>query len=189
MSPDGVVVIPYGPRAPGRTPGPNVARRGIDAAVVAALPRKPRPAPAIERQRVQVGAGRRRRQLPHADRVRFRIDAHDRVLSAIGDPGRTVGADDHAVRRGIPAERNLVHLAGSRIEDAQLAGHLRRVVDRPAGFASRGDVVRMSPGGDGEIRRRLRRSDAGGERQQQRDGSGLDSWRAPPERLLDSLEV
>ena len=73
--------------------------------------------------------------------LRLRIDARDRVLPALGDPGRAVRPDDHAVRRRALAERDLLDLAGLRIEDAERALALRRV---PDGAVRRGrDVVRM----------------------------------------------
>jgi hypothetical protein len=50
----------------------------------------------------------------------LRIDARDRVLPALGDPGRPIRPGDHAMRRGLRTELDLLDLAvfGSRMPSA-----------------------------------------------------------------------
>ena len=86
--------------------------RGVEPAVDAGLAREPEPAAAVERRRVEVrarrasaGSGKRR------TRVRAVVDADDRVQAAVGDPGRAVRPDDHAVRRRAGAECDAPRLA------------------------------------------------------------------------------
>jgi hypothetical protein len=104
---------------------------------------KPDPATLVERRGIEVGIGGIARQRPTLDLMRLRIDAHDRILAAVGDPGCAVGPDDHAVRRRARTQHDLLELARLRIEDAELAGRLRRVVDRAAGDRCCSDVVRV----------------------------------------------
>ena len=107
-----IVDVPAGRRGdavgsapPRRLPHPDVVRRGIDAAVDARLAREPDPALPIEGRRVEVRVSGCRRQRPALHGASVRIDAHDRVLAAVGDPRRAVGTDDHAVRRRARPQR------------------------------------------------------------------------------------
>ena len=134
-----------------RLPYFHVVRLQVDAAVVAALAGKPDVAFFIERQRVQIRIAGVGRQRPFADFVRFRIDAHDRVLSAVGDPRCTVGTDDDAMRRRSASERDFLVTSRLGIENAELAGALRGVIHRPAGGGRGRDVMRPGARRDIEI--------------------------------------
>ena len=54
------------------------------------------------------------------------VGAGDRIEATVGDPRRTVGTDDHAVRRRPGAERDLRDIAGPRVRSA-VAGRTRRL--------------------------------------------------------------
>src|SRR5439155_11660110 len=112
---------PVGPAPARRVPDLHVARRGIEPAVDPALAREPDAATLVERGRVEVGPLARLRQWPALDLARVRIDAHDRVRAALGDPRRAVGADDHAVRRRTLAQRDQLDPAARGLEAPQLA--------------------------------------------------------------------
>ncbi len=58
----------------------------------------------VEHGGIQVGVGFLFGQAEQGHLVIAGIDARDRVLAALGDPGRSVRADDHAMRRGALAE-------------------------------------------------------------------------------------
>src|SRR5262249_16646308 len=145
-----VVDVATGPRpdavrpAPGRRfPHLHVAARGIEPTVVAALPGKPPPPALIESERVEVGVPGVGGQRPHFEGAARRVIADDGVLTPVGDPCRTIGPDDDAMRCRTPSERNLLVFPGLRIEDAELSRRLRRVINRAAGLRRGGDVVRM----------------------------------------------
>src|SRR5207247_4975852 len=108
-----------------------------------ALPGEPHPALLVEAERIEVHAARVGGQRPHLHRTGFRIDTHDRVLSAVGDPRCAIGANDDAMRRRARPERDLFELARLRIEDAELPGRLCRVIDRSSRPRRSRNVVRM----------------------------------------------
>jgi hypothetical protein len=125
----------------------HLAEARVEPAVDAALAGKPVHALSVEDRGVEVGVAAALGQRPHLDCASLRIDAHDRVLSAVGKPRRAVGAGDHAVRRGAAAERHELDLAALRIENAEVAAALRRDPDRAARRRVRPDVVHaMAPG-------------------------------------------
>ena len=101
-----------------RFPDLDVVRRGIDAAVIAALPGKPDATLLIERQCIEIRIAGIRWQRPLAHLMRFRIDADDRVLSAVGHPRCAIQSDDHAMRRRSGAQGNLVVAARSPIRQS-----------------------------------------------------------------------
>src|SRR5215472_17075066 len=129
----------------GRCPGLDLAGLGIDAAVDAALAGEPDHAILAEYRGVEIGAGERRRQRVQLNLLGLGVDPRDRVLAALGESGVAVGPDDHAVRRGAVAERNLLELAGLRIEASGEALLLAAEPDRAVGC--RRDVVRVGAGG------------------------------------------
>lgn len=154
----GVIDIPgrrrrdaVGPPAARRFPDLHLTRGRFQAAVYAVLPGKPQPALLIESRRVQIGIGALLRQRPRFDVPAFGVVADDGIQSPIGNPGSTIRPDDHAMRRGILAEWNFLHLACRGLQYPQLSGALRRVVDRAIGFRRGGDVMRMRAFGDREI--------------------------------------
>ena len=67
------------------------------------------------------------------------VDAGDRVLSALGDPGGAVRADDDAVGGGALAEIDLLEGAVARIEapSAPLRWPQNQIVPSGAGAVSR----------------------------------------------------
>ena len=95
---------------------------------------------------VEVGVGLLFGQAEQRHLVITGIDAGDRILSALGDPGRAVGADDDAVRGGALAEIDQLVRAVARIEPAQRAVALAAEPDRAVG--RRRDVARAHAGGD-----------------------------------------
>ena len=54
---------------------------------------------AIEGSGIEIGGSTRGGQWPSLHLLADGIDADDGVLPAIGDPGRAIGTDDHAMRR------------------------------------------------------------------------------------------
>ena len=154
----------------------QVAGARIETPVDAALAREPQHAAAIEHRRVQVGIAGARGQAEQADRLGARVDAHDRVETAVGDPGRAVRADDDAVRRGARPERDVTRSPGARVQTAERPRVLRRVPD--AAVLCRRDVVGVRPGrhavlahGKGRLHPLAQRSRApgGGQPERQRD--------------------
>src|SRR5207249_11908907 len=81
----------------------------------------------VEHRRVETRVASIRRQREALDLAREWINTDDRVQTAVGDPRRTIGTDDHAVGRGPGAELDRLRLAGLWIEPAKLARELRRV--------------------------------------------------------------
>ncbi len=106
----------------------------------AALAGEPQPAGGVERGSVEVGTRPVRRQRKPGDVVRQGIDSHDRIQATVGNPGRTIRADDHTVGPRPCSERDVAGLPGSGIEPSQVAGTLGRVPDTSVGCG--GDVVR-----------------------------------------------
>src|SRR5262249_25496709 len=78
--------------------GLHLARRGIEPTVDSALPRKPEDAVAIESRGIEIGVTGVARKRPGPDCLRLRIEAHDCVEPAIGNPGRTVRTSDDTMR-------------------------------------------------------------------------------------------
>ena len=74
------------------------------------------------------------------------VDARDRVLAALGHPGRAIRADDDAMGRGALAEIDQLVGAVARIETPQRAVALAAEPDRAVG-GGRG-VARAHAGGD-----------------------------------------
>src|SRR5262249_59326637 len=109
----GVARGAVGPGPAGRAPPRTRARVWIDAPVHAALAGEPQHAEAIEDGRVQVGTAAciERKSLYLAG---LRVDADNRILTAVGHPRCAVGSDDHAVRRRARAKRNFAAAARSR---------------------------------------------------------------------------
>ena len=145
---------------------PGAPRRGQDAhlsvrsdvSVVARLTCEPEQPEAIERSGVEIHV--RSGQRIACELVRLRVDTHDRVQPAVGDPRVAVWPDDHAVRRRAVAELRHPRRAGLRIEVAELAGALRRV---PDASVDRGrDVVRPLTRADGELLHLRQRRDRTG---------------------------
>ena len=124
-----------------RLEGVDLAGRRIDAAIDAVLPGEPEDALAIEGRGVEIGVGKIRLERGQLHRPVGGIHWRDRVLSALGDPGGAIGPDDHTMWRRARPERNLRHLAGLRIEDADRALALRGVPDRAV--RRRRHVMRM----------------------------------------------
>src|SRR5208282_5241034 len=60
--------------------------RRIEPTVIAALAGKPDPAVVVEGERVEVDVARIGGQWPHLEGMGLRIDAHDGVLAAVGNP-------------------------------------------------------------------------------------------------------
>src|SRR6185503_3127359 len=89
------------------------------------------------------------RQREHIDRMSGRIDADDGVLPAVGDPRRTVGADDDAMRLRAVPERDLGHGSARGIEPPESAVALARVPDRTV--RSGRDVMWMGARGNVEL--------------------------------------
>src|SRR5439155_7836209 len=98
---------------------------------VTALSGEPDEAESVEGSRVEAHIRTGQRVAGHL--VRLRVDAHDRVEAAIGDPRIAIRSDDHAVRRRAAAELRHLEGAGLRIEVPELAGALRRVPDAAVG--------------------------------------------------------
>jgi hypothetical protein len=110
--------------------------------VVAGLAGEPEVAGLVEGRGIEVGVlAYRQREALH--RARRGIDAHDRVEATVCDPRGAIGSDDHAMRTRPLAERNLLDLAGARIEPAKRALVLRRVPDRTIRLRIGRHVVRV----------------------------------------------
>src|SRR5258706_16460290 len=107
----------------------------------AGLSGEPQNALLIERRCIEVSVGEVPRQREQLDLARHRIDARDRVLSALGDPRRAIRSDDDAMGRGAGPKRNVLVLAGLRIEPAENAFLLAAVPDRA--IRRRRDVMRI----------------------------------------------
>jgi hypothetical protein len=100
----------------------------------------------------------------------LRIDAHDGVLSAIGEPGRAIGALDYAVRCRLRPELDLSALTCAGIEDAKGAIALGRVLH----FAIWGGchVMRIGAFRQWEDLLRLLRGSRSGKREESQEGDG-----------------
>jgi hypothetical protein len=135
--------------SPGGVEHAHPAAARVHAAVDAALAGEPQhPAP-VEGGGVEVDGGTVARQGIAVHRLAGRVDPHDRVQPAVGDPRGAVGPDDHAVRRRPVAQRDLRGPAGLRVEAPQAAGGLRGVPDGP--IAGGRDVVGVGAVGHGEL--------------------------------------
>src|SRR5260370_12072791 len=99
----------------------------------AGLSGDPQKALLIERRRIEVSVGELPRQREQLDLARHRIDARDRVLSALRDPRRAVRSDDDAMGRGAGPKWNVLVLAALRIEAAENAFVVAAVPDRAVG--------------------------------------------------------
>src|SRR3546814_2741051 len=93
----------------------------MDAAVDTVLAGEPELAVAVEGRGVEVGVAALAGQGIALDGMSLRIDADDRVETAVGDPWRTVRSHDHAGRPGAVAERDVERLAGLRVEASKRA--------------------------------------------------------------------
>ena len=133
----------------------------------------------VEHRGVEVGVSLLFGQAEQRHLVIAGVDARDRVLSALGHPGRAVRADDHAMGRGALAEIDQLVGAVARIEAPQRAVALAAEPDRAVG-RGRG-VARAHAGGDRIIfdaeRAFLR------VRMAQKRGRGEDSGGGRPEKL------
>src|SRR5438093_4816382 len=119
----------------------DLSARWVEPADDPGLPGEPEDAAPVERRGVE--ALTRPRYGPAPDLARDRVDADDRVETAVGDPGRAIRTDDDAVRSRAAAERDALHLAGRGIEPPELAGTL---AGEPHPAIARGrDVVRAHP--------------------------------------------
>ena len=174
-SPEGVAVIPYGPRPRARrTPRPGPP--GVEPAVHARLAGEPEHAVAVERGGIEVRV-RMGSQLEHLDLLGRGVHPHDRVQAAIRDPRRAVGTDDHAVRRGARAEIDLADLPGlpgrggraCRCAGPCTRRHRRRPARRRADGCPPGPGTRRAP-----TPRRPRRSRRGRDRSRRARGRGAD---------------
>ena len=79
-------MIPYGPAPRGAAEDPQLAAPRVEPPVDPALPGEPEDAAAVERRRVEVRVAARGGQRERVDVERARVDAHDRVQPAVGDP-------------------------------------------------------------------------------------------------------
>ena len=70
------------------------------------------------------------------------VDAGNRILAALGHPGRAIRPHDDAVRSRSDSQRNEIDLARGWIEAAELAVTLGRIPDDAV--LADGDVVRMA---------------------------------------------
>src|SRR5919202_5981103 len=122
----------------------NFAGLWIEASVDATLAGEPEDATPVEGGRVEVRARTSCRQRKASDCLGCRVDAHDGIQPAIGDPGGTVRPDDNAMWCRSLAQLDMVCLAGRRIEPAQLAGPLGGVPDRA--ITRRRNVMRVGAG-------------------------------------------
>src|SRR5207247_7423970 len=102
-------------------------------AVDAALAGEPEHPLRVEGGRVEISAAALGWERESDDFARDRIDTHDGVLAAIGDPRRAIKADDHAVRSGWAAQGDLLHLAGRRVQPPQFPDRLGGVPDAAVG--------------------------------------------------------
>ena len=116
-----------------RLPALLLAGLGIDIAVHAVLAGEPVDAVLVEHAGVEIGRRQMRRQHEVVEFLGLGIVADVGVQAAVGDPGRAVGRHDHAMRRGTRADRNVLVLAGGRVEAAEIALHLSGVIDRAVG--------------------------------------------------------
>ena len=107
------------------------------------------------------------------------VDARNRVLSALGHPGRAVRADDDAMGRGALAEIDQLVGAVARIEASQRAVALAAEPDRAVGRGRR--VARAHAGGDRKIFDAERAFLRGGTAQ--KGGRGEESGGGRPEKL------
>src|SRR5580704_2256202 len=86
------------------------ARFGIEPATDAILPGEPEHLPAVKGGCVEVSVAPVLGEWEQLDRAGRRIDAGDRILSAFGDPGGTVGPTIHAVGRCIRPQHDQIRL-------------------------------------------------------------------------------
>ncbi len=117
----------------------------------------------VEGGGIEIGVGALARQRPGLDLLGRRIDAHDGVETAIGDPGRAVRPDDYAMRRRARPERDALDLPRFGIEPAEHPGALAGVPD--GAVRCRRHVVGMIAGGQIEIFDLGRRGGLGHEQQ------------------------
>src|SRR5205823_946534 len=122
-----------GAAAARRSPGLDLAALGIDTAIDAALPGEPVDALLVEGSRIEVGARKVARQREYLGGARARIETHDCVLPAVGEPGSAIRTLDNAVRCRSRPKRNVFGLIGFGIENAQHTFRLARIPDRPVG--------------------------------------------------------
>src|SRR5262249_42374438 len=124
----GCAGYPIGPGPLGCVPDLHVACRRVEPAVLdAVLFREPDATLAVESGGVEVSVEHTRgRQRAFLDLLRRRIDAHNGVLAAVGEPGGPIRPDDDTVRRGTLAECNSLDLAGGWVQSAGNAEVLAR---------------------------------------------------------------
>ena len=108
----------------------------------------------VEGCRIEVGIAGAFRQREERNRFCGRIDAHDGVEAAVGDPGRAVRPDNHAVGPRAAAEMNVARVARVRIQDTQRFLVLGGVPDDTVFAGGRRDVVGMRTIRDGEFLQR-----------------------------------
>ena len=114
------------------------AHFGIGPTIDAVLPGEPEHALAIKARGVKVGVAPFLRQGEELDCTGRGIDPGDRVLPTFGDPGGTVGRNDHAVGCRSRTQRDQIRFPGPGIEPAEFARGLRGEPDWPSG-AGTGD--------------------------------------------------
>ena len=101
------------------------ARFGIEPTIDAVLPGEPEHALAIKARGVEVGVAPFLGQGEELDCTGRGIDPGDRVLPTFGDPGGTVGRNDHAVGCRSRTQRDQIRFPGPGIEPAEFARGLR----------------------------------------------------------------
>ncbi len=124
---------PVRPTAARGVPHLHVPGGGVEAPVDAVLTGEPEASAAIEGRGVEVDVAARSGQRPVLDLARARIDPHDGVRPALGDPGGAVRADDHPVRGGGRAKGDEIDLAAGRVEPPQVPAPLSGVPDDAVG--------------------------------------------------------
>ena len=82
----------------------NLARFWVELSIEAGKTGEPKHLVAVERRRVEIGVIGCRGQAKQRDLGIGGVDARNGVLTAVGDPGRAIWADDHAMGRGPLAE-------------------------------------------------------------------------------------
>src|SRR5882757_739747 len=125
------------------SPGVHLAALGIDAAIDAALSGEPVDAFLVEGSGIEIGARKIARKREYLDGARDRIEPHDCVLSAVGEPSGASRTLRYAMGSRPRPERNMLGLAGLGIEYAQHTFGLARIPDRPV--RARRNVMRKGP--------------------------------------------
>ncbi len=149
MSPDGVAVMPYGPRPSGSS------KTSIEPVAGSSRPKMPvwpvnQRMPSVSKTAVfRLAPGRSLGEREGRDLVGVGIDPDDRVQAAVGDPGVAVRPGDDAVGRGPGTERDRPDVSGRGVEVAERAVVLAGVPD--AAVRRGRDVVRMRAGHDVEL--------------------------------------